>query len=375
MSRRGKVAVLQSGGPSSTANASLAGVMEQALVQGMPVVGVQGGLAGLADGSMRELSSTDVELERLAKTPGCALGSSRRPFDAEHQRAAAAQLRAWDAELVVIGGEGSLTGAATIASQGRGVVGVVDTCDNDVSGVVYTPGFPTAASRLGEWALQSLLDCRSLGGFDDVAILETMGRDTGWMAAAAGALAKADLTLVPERPRPAAELVSNIADLVRRGGSTLVVVAEGAKEDDRRLLAEAAGPVPVDDRGRAIVSLGVGPAQGLARLLRDGPGLQARVARPGVLQRCGRPLPFDRDAARELGRQAAIRAISGATGVAVGPGSTQPLEDIRPRRMPTELLQETGPDAEAVLGAVGWLLRRPETTPVRAEGASRERIG
>jgi 6-phosphofructokinase 1 len=365
------VVVLQSGGPSSTVNASLAGVVEEAERAALRVIVARAGLVGLAEGNVRELARAELDLDALADAPGCALVSSRRTFTLEHQRAAVAFLEDQDAGLVVVGGDGSMRGSSALVDAGVPVVGVVNTCDNDLADFAYTPGFPTCASRLGQWAVEALADCRSLGGFDDVAVLETMGRDAGWLAAASGALARADVIVVPERPRNLAGLIRDITQCVADAGDALVVVAEGAVECDGRLLAERAGAVPTDNLGRPVVSLGPGPAMALARALREEAGLQARVARPGVLQRSGPPLSGDRDIARELGREAVRHVRQGESAWALGPGAKVPCADLAPQPMPETLLDVQGVDQAAVLQAVGELLEAPRV-PAELEGAAHE---
>lgn len=362
MSQVDAIAVLQSGGPSSTVNASLAGVLEEARARGLRVIGVRGGLAGLSDGIAQPIDPDLVDLDELADEPGCALVSSRRPFDEDSQRTALDNLDSWRAALVVIGGDGSMNATSTLVEAGIAIAGIVNTCDNDLADFSYSPGFPTAGSRLAQWAVDARSDCNSLGGFDDVAVLETMGRDVGWLAAASGALAGADLIVIPERPRDAEAIVQDIAELANTGRRPLVVLAEGAVETGYTLLAERAGSVPQDSLGRPIVSLSNGPGMALAALLRELAGLQARVARPGVLQRSGAPLSHDRDVARELGSHAVTLALDGQSGSAVGPGATVPFERLRGRALPDALLTERGAAHTEVLRALGNLFSPPRAS-------------
>lgn len=353
-----RLLVLQSGGATAAANAILAGAIAGARRLGVSVLGAIEGLHGLAEGRVVALDGlTEADLAKLAERPGCALVSHRGELDEETRRAVAETLRSQAAALLVIGGGGSLRAAASIgASADVPVAGVLNTIDNDVEDFAYSPGFLTAAAALADAVASSRLDVHAMRSCNEVAVVETMGRDCGWLAAAAGSLGHADLIFVPERPRTLEEIALAVAECVQRAGVATVVIAEGAREPDGELLAARAGEIPTDPLGRPVIDMGAGPAAVLADRLRSGHGLRSRLVRPGIAQRGGAPLRAEREQAQALG-QAAVQALAdGLGGEAFGPGGRRPLHELRERVLRAPCLDERGVDAQEVRAELArWL--------------------
>jgi 6-phosphofructokinase len=360
-----RVLLGQFGGPTAVLNASLFGAWAELQAAGAEVWAVRGGPRGLAAGDLRPLGGPPPAW--LCSTPGAALGAGRQLLEEGELEAVVADLRRRQVDAVVLaGGNGTMRLALGLeqAAQRRGVdlavVGVPKTVDNDLEGTDHAPGYPSAATFVARAVHDLAVDLRAMAGFEDVRLVEVMGRRAGWLAAAA-ALARAhpeDLPqriLLPEVPLDPDAFCREVAELHRRDGSVLVVVAEGVVGPDGLALANE----PLDAAGRRRV-LG-GAARVLAELLRGRLGLAVRAESLGLLPRCltGTATALDRAEAVALGRRAARVVLGGGGGVMVGlrprtPGTPPdpPGEGCvevalravagRERRLPSEM-RELGP--------------------------------
>jgi len=323
--------VFQSGGPTGVINATLAGVIEQARSSGYTrVLGAQHGITGLVTETLVDLSALSLtQLDRLARTPGAALGTSRQRLDESSSRAALATLRAHRVTAVVaIGGNDTaasalvLLAAAEQAGYPLAVVLAPKTIDNDLSETDHTPGYPSAAHFLALATRDLMLDCRSLATFYAFTVLEVQGRNAGWLVAACGLAIDESLAthlqlVFPERPpRSSHDLAEEFASLQQRLGWLLLVVPETLRREDGRPLAEAA-PRWVDPHGHPYPP---SPAEALAHALETVCGARARVIRPGALARCFREtvVELDREEARAIGRTAVEWLATGQSAVMVG---------------------------------------------------------
>src|SRR6266513_2066494 len=179
-----RVAVLTSGGDAPGMNAAVRAVTRAALARGAEVFGVRNGYAGLLADTMEPLRARDVG--GIVQRGGTVLGSARCPEFAEPSGRSAA-LRNLAARgidgLVVIGGNGSQTGSATLAREGFAVVGVPSTIDNDVYGTDVSIGADTAVNI----TLEAIDRLRTTASSHSRAFaVETMGRDCGYTALMAG---------------------------------------------------------------------------------------------------------------------------------------------------------------------------------------------
>ncbi|MGH9068570.1 MAG: 6-phosphofructokinase, partial [Acidimicrobiales bacterium] len=307
------------GGPTAVVNVTLAGFVGAARRTG-GVVGIAGGPAGLAAGSYRSLDH--VSLDEIALRPGAWLGAGRHPMSGLDLASAASHLaEAGIHELAVIGGNGSmhLAGQLRAAARAHGralsVVGIPKTVDNDLLGTDHSPGFLTAASYL-RWAVGSLwLDHVAMRSIERVRIIETLGRDTGWLAMSAAASRRdpADpphLVYVPERPFAIDEFLADVDDTCRQLGSALVVVAEGAAPG----LSSSDFGTPSFDR-----PIPGGVSHVLAAAVRAHLHLEVRVEVLGLIQRSARPpgTTVDVIEAEAVGRRGAELLAAGVDDVMV----------------------------------------------------------
>jgi 6-phosphofructokinase 1 len=287
-----RIALLTSGGDAPGMNAAIRAVTRRALYHGAEVLGVRRGYAGLITGDFVPLGLRDVG--RILHLGGTMLGSARcAEFQTEEGVAQAVESlgkRAVEG-LVVIGGNGSQAGAHAIAQLGFPVVGVTSTIDNDLCGTDVTIGVDTALNI----ALEAIdrLKVTALShqrGF----LVETMGRNCGYLGLMAGLAGGADVIVIPEVPSDPESVAAELRSAYARGKShALVVVAEGASYNAEKLAAYFS-----EHRARLQFEL--------------------RVTKLGHVQRGGAPTAFDRILATRLGAAAADHLLAGRHGVLVG---------------------------------------------------------
>lgn len=366
-----RVLLAQCGGPTTVLNASLSGALASLRARGATALGAVDGARGLAQGDWRPLAGPVPAW--LAWAPGAALGAGRGGLDPERVADIAQRLAAADiGGCLLFGGNGTMALAASLAERahalgtGLTVVGVPKTIDNDLEGTDHTPGYPSAATFVAQAIRDLGDDLDAMAGFEDVRLIEVMGRRAGWLAAAA-VLARRHpqdaphLVLLPEEPLDAQAFVAAVRQR-RRQGPVLVVVAEGVRDASGQPLAQQS----LDAAGGPVV-LG-GAAQALAALVRAQLGLRARAESLGFLPRCLRlaQTARDRQEAGALGARAAeaVLAREGGTMMGLPPGGgvrPVPLAAVagRERFLPAEM-RDLGPAWQ------GWLrplLELPDTWP------------
>jgi len=287
-----RIAVLTSGGDAPGMNAAIRAVTRTALAQGWEVFGVTNGYAGLLEDALAPLTARDVG--GIIQRGGTVLGSARSPEFREKaaRDKARAQLAARGIEaLVVIGGNGSQSGSAVLAVEGLPVVGVASTIDNDLHGTDVSIGADTAINI----TLESIDRLRTTASSHRrVFIVETMGRDCGYIALMAGIGGGAEVIAIPEHEVPVEEVARRLRAAHDRGKThAMVVVAEGAKQGVHAMVEYFEG-----------------------RQHETGFGL--RITRLGHVVRGGVPSSADRVLASRLGAAAVACLAEGATGVLVG---------------------------------------------------------
>jgi len=345
---RGALVVGQSGGPTAVINASLAGVIQEA-VQHEAITGIYGmrhGVEGLLREELVDLEAESAEtVELLKHTPSAALGSCRhRLADADYERILAI-LRAHDIRyFLYIGGNDSADTAHRLAQLALReayelrVLGIPKTVDNDLVATDHCPGHPSVARWLAVAVRDAGLDTEAIGVVDTVKVIETMGRDTGWITAAT-ALARTHedaaphLIYLPERPLRVEQLLADVEGVVRRLGHAVVAVCEGQKDERGRYLSASTQAVDVDRFGHP--QLG-GVAAVVCDLIRSGLGLKARFDKPGTIQRVSAALasPVDVEEAWRVGQAAVQHAVAGVSGQMV----TLVRERTQPYRSRTGLV-------------------------------------
>lgn len=388
MVAKGNLAVGQSGGPTAVINCSLAGIITEALAQEACVGEIYGlihGIEGALRGEFVDLRRRPPEwLAGLCRTPAAALGSCRYKLRPEEYARVLEMLRAHNVRyFLYIGGNDSmdtsqrLAEAAQAAGYELSVVGVPKTVDNDLPCTDHTPGYGSIARYWGLHAMEAARDLEAMRRYDQVKILETMGRNAGWVAAASllGRGRPDDpphLIYLPERPFDPERFLADVEQVYRRHGYVLVTVAETIRDRSGEPVGRAEGMFARDAFGHAVLE---GTAQTLCRLVEQRLGLKARFNKPGTAQRVAAHCAseVDRQEAFETGRAAVRLAVAGRSGVMVTlvresdepyrcTTGVAPLHAVAnaERRMPDEFIAPAGNDVtEAFLRYARPLIGEP----------------
>ena len=312
-----RAAVLTSGGDAPGMNAAIRAVVRTGLDKGWEVFGVRHGYAGLVAGDFVALGARDVG--GIIQQGGTVLGSARCPeFEFEEGRLEALrELQAREIEgLVVIGGNGSQTGAYRLSQMGFPVVGVASTIDNDLQGSEITIGVDTALNI----ALEAIDRLKVTASSHQRAFLvEVMGRNCGYLALMAGLAGGADAIILPEVATDPEAVAAELRIAYERGKMhALVVVAEGARYN-----AEALAAYFQENRERL--------------------GFELRVTILGHVQRGGVPSAFDRLLATRFGAAAMDCLARGQHGRLVGLQRSEivatPLAEVVAGKKPFDLRQ------------------------------------
>lgn len=282
------IGVVTSGGDCPGMNAAIRAVVRVALSQGMEVWGIKNGYAGMISDDIILLNSRSVG--DIIQKGGTFLGTARsEEFKTpEGRRQAVANLQRRGIEgLVVIGGDGSLTGALKLAELGVKVVGLPGTIDNDMWGTDFTIGFDTAVNTVLD-AINKLRDTASAHG--RVMVVEVMGRQSGMIALTAGLAGGAEIILIPEVPYDLDDVCRQLTTSRAKGKSfSIVLVAEGA-----------------------------GSGMEVGEAIRRQTGLETRVSVLGHIQRGGAPTVMDRLLASRLGEMAVMKIRQGESNIMMG---------------------------------------------------------
>jgi len=283
-----RIGVLTSGGDCSGMNAAVRGVVRGALARGLEVVGIQKGFRGLLERQWDELSSKSVS--GLLQRGGTFLQSARcrEMLEEEGQQRALDHLDELGIEgLVVIGGDGSLWGALALQGRGVPVVGIPASIDNDIPCTDMSLGVDTALNNI-VYAVDCLKDTAS--SHDRAFVVETMGRNCGYLAVTAAIACGAEFALIPETPYDLQKICSVLQRRYREGRSnSLIMVAEG-----------------------------VATAREIADQISDGIGFETRIMILGHYQRGGPPSVFDRLLGARFGVAAVDALLAGDHGRMLG---------------------------------------------------------
>lgn len=332
------VLVGQSGGPTSVINASLAGVFQAAQRRGVEhVYGMINGISGLREGKMVDLSqklSGNLEIELLKRTPSSYLGSCRYKLpDSSLEESIYRQIFQKLEEMEIglffyIGGNDSMDTilklsdyAASIHSPIR-FMGVPKTIDNDLMETDHTPGYGSAAKYIAV-VMKELIRDATVYGNNYVTIVEVMGRNAGWLTAAA-ALAQGDdcegvdMICLPEIPFDVDRFIGKVEMLQRERASIVIAVSEGVKLQDGRYVCL------LSDDERRVDAFGhtnlTGTARYLSNRVAQALPTKTRCIELSTLQRCAGHVTSRTDIteAYQVGGAAVKAAFEGHTGEMIG---------------------------------------------------------
>ncbi len=359
----GKLLIVHGGGPTAVINCSLYGAVTEAVRSGRVegVYAANGGMGGLLREDFIRLDTLpESTLAALLTTPGSAIGTSRDAMEApEYARAAEVIGKNGFDFLLCNGGNGTMDTCGKIYEACRGagtpvlVAGIPKTVDNDLAVTDHAPGFASAARYIAGVTREICADVRGLP--IHVSVIEAMGRNAGWITAAA-ALARQDgdigpdLIYLPERDFDEAAFLRDVERLWARGKGVVAVVSEGLHGPGGKPLVP-----PIFQTGRSTYFGDI--SAHLAQLVIKELGIKARSEKPGLMNRssiCWRS-PVDCREAEEAGRAAVQAVLSGQTGVmpAIRRLSSEPYETelflapirevmLTERTMPAEYINEAG---------------------------------
>ena len=330
------VVVGQSGGPTTVINASLAGVYQAAIQAGAnKVYGMQNGISGFLKEKLillNELLDSEEKIELLKRTPACYLGSCRHKLKSadvsgeEYEKIFEVLAKYQIDCFLYIGGNDSMDTVAKLSAYGKKIgspvrfVGVPKTIDNDLTETDHTPGYGSAAKFVATTMKELVRDC-AIYDLYSVTIVEIMGRNAGWLTAAA-ALAKgedcegADMIFLPEIPFTMDEFVEKISARLQKKKNLVIAVSEGVKLPDGRYVCElSAGDSGEDVFGHKQLT---GTALFLANVCAKRLGVKTRAIELSTLQRCAGHIASltDINEAFDAGAAAVQAAMNGQSGVA-----------------------------------------------------------
>ncbi|MGW8177950.1 MAG: 6-phosphofructokinase [bacterium] len=314
-----RLGILTGGGDCPGLNAVIRAVAKPAILSGIEVVGIEDGYLGLIEDRMRRLSYDDVS--NILTVGGTILGSSNKADpsnysvpdglggwtrkDVRKQVVEHAKEAGLDA-IVVVGGDGTMSGAAELIELGVHLVGVPKTIDNDLWDTDVTFGHDTAVTTAAE-ALDKVHDTAS--SHHRVMVVELMGRYAGWLALHAGVSAGADVILIPEVPFDLEKVASLCVERSKHGKRfTLISAGEGAVPVGGDRFIDH-----VDEMSPDPVRLG-GVAQFVSDGINEKTGLDCRSMVLGHIQRGGTPTPHDRLLATRFAYHAFELVMSGRFG-------------------------------------------------------------
>ena len=286
------IGVLTSGGDAPGMNAAIRAVTRSAIFNGFKVKGIFRGYKGLVEDEIIDLKTQDVS--NIIHHGGTILKTARcQEFKTvEGRRCAYENIKKHGIDaLIVIGGDGSLSGARQFASEfDFPIVGLPGTIDNDLNGTDHTIGYDTALNTI-MWCVDRIRDTAS--SHERLFVVEVMGRESGFLALNGAVASGAEAAIIPEM----ATEVDQLSELIQSGfrkskNSSIVLVAES----------------PVTGGAMAVAE----------RVRKEFPQYNVRVTILGHLQRGGSPTAMDRILASRMGSAAINALLDGQRNIMIG---------------------------------------------------------
>lgn len=276
-----RIGVLTSGGDAPGMNAAIRAVTRAAIFHGLEVYGIRMGYEGMIDGDMFKMASQDVS--GIIQKGGTILKTARsqrfRTPEGRKQAFENLQKNGIDG-IVVIGGDGSFTGASILSQEyDIPVIGIPGTIDNDLFGTDYTIGYDTCLNTVID-AVDKIRDTAS--SHNRIFFIEVMGREAGFVALESGIATGAEVTMIPEVKNQMEEVREFLSQRAKTNKSSIIMVAEG------------------DDEGSAF--------EVAKKVEAEFPQFDIRVTILGHIQRGGSPTCYDRVSASRMG-VAAVEAL------------------------------------------------------------------
>lgn len=334
---KGNAIVGQSGGPTAAINATLSGVIRGALAAKgdghiETLYGMRNGIEGVLRRDYVNLTDLftgeETLLTDLEHTPAAALGSCRKklpkdPADPLYETLFSEFGRMNIRYFFYIGGNDSMDTVAklTVAAETRHydmrIVGVPKTIDNDLAGTDHTPGYGSAAKYIAVSIEEIIRDC-SVYTIPAVTIVEIMGRDAGWLTAAAALPSLVfgegpDLVYLPERTFSIETFLADVRAALERHPGVVVAVSEGIRNAEGEYIGSLGQSGAVDAFGHKYLA---GTGKVLENIVKATIGCKVRSIELSLPQRCAAHIASATDLAESvmIGKAAASAAVGGASG-------------------------------------------------------------
>jgi 6-phosphofructokinase len=388
---KGNLVIGQSGGPTAVINSSLAGAVQEAL-KAPEITGIYGmmhGIVGVLNEDFVDLGKQDpAVIEGLRRTPSAATASCRYKVAPEEYDKVLGVLEKYNIRyFFYIGGNDSQDTAKNISALAKDkgyelrAIGIPKTVDNDLPVTDHCPGYGSVGRWLAIGVRDAGLDTEAIGIVDTVKVIETMGRNTGWITATT-ALAKSPplkrpntsspplergvrgdfpvqdeaphLIYLPERPFDEEKFLADVDAVYSRLGYCVIAVCEGLVDENGEYITASSRAIDTDKFGHR--QLG-GVAQYLCDVVANGLKIKARWDKPGTIQRVSMVCASstDLEEAYMVGQMAVRHAVEGKTDYMVTlvrePGAeykcTTGLVELEKvalgtKRVPDEYINEAG---------------------------------
>ena len=328
------VIVGQSGGPTAVINASLYGVVSEALAREddfEKVYGMINGVEGFLDGKIMDMKPLEKsgELELFRTTPGSYLGSCRYKLPEDLEDKVYPELFEKFAEYGIgyffyIGGNDSMDTVSKLSRYAERIgsdirfLGIPKTIDNDLVHTDHTPGFGSAAKYVASTVREIAVDASVYDNKKSVTIVEIMGRHAGWLTAASVLARKFEgdnpvLIYLSETAFDPEQFIEDVRAAMEKTANLVVCISEGINDGKGTFICELASDVGVDTFGHKMLT---GSGKYLENLVKERLGVKVRSIELNVCQRCSSAMLSDTDLneAAASGAYGVKCALEGATG-------------------------------------------------------------
>ena len=323
----GNLLVAQSGGPTAVINSSVSGIVAEATRNGKvnDIIGAINGILGVLHEDLVDLRLEDPSsIQKLRQTPSAALGSCRYKLnDRDYGRLLDVFMTHNIRYFLCAGGNDSMDTAHKVAQLAVSknyelrVIGVPKTVDNDLMVTDHCPGFGSVARFNAISTRDSGLDTEAIYTSDTIKIIETMGRDTGWITASTalgkdGEDSAPHLVYLPERPFIADTFLEDVKNVYDRLGRVVICVCEGLKNEKGEFVKASSKEIDTDKFGHTQLG-GVG--EYLVNLISKELKIKARCDKPGTIQRVSMMCASQVDLAEayKVGQLAVAKTVEGET--------------------------------------------------------------
>ena len=332
------VIVGQSGGPTAVINASLYGVVYEALNREDAcgsVYGMINGIEGFLNDQLMDMEPLERsgELELIKTTPGSYLGSCRYKLpedlgDEVYPKLFEKFEQYGIGYFFYIGGNDSMDTVSKLSRYAEKTgsdirfMGIPKTIDNDLVRTDHTPGFGSAAKYVASTVREIAVDASVYDNKKSVTIVEIMGRHAGWLTAASVLARKFDgdnpvLIYLPETAFDPGKFISDVKEALEKVSNLVVCISEGINDGNGTFICELASDVGVDNFGHKMLT---GSGKYLENLVKEKIGVKVRSIELNVCQRCSSAMlsATDQKEAIASGAYGVKCAIEGETGKMIG---------------------------------------------------------